>query len=186
MKYIYTILTWLLVYPASQAQPAEPIYPVIGKPCPDFSFSDVHYYKNKKITLKDFKGQWLILDCWNRYCSVCLHKMPEIDSLQSVFAGQVKFLLVGYTGSQYTKRSDDKPIRKLYDMNRDMERLSLSIAYDSVLFHRFKIGACPYIIVIDPNGIVRGITWSLTAKDINNLLTGTPVKLPRAYRKGEF
>lgn len=158
------------------------IIPEVGKPMPEFTLTDVHYFAKKKVSLNDFKGKWLILDCWNRYCGVCLRAMPKINKLQDKFKDRVRFIMVGYNGSQYTKKSDDKAIRKLFEMNRKNENLKLSIAYDSLLFHRFDIWPTPYIIVIDPSGVVKGITYKLTEENINDLIEGKQVSLAKAYR----
>ena len=160
-------------------------YPEVGKPCPDFHFKDVEHYSKKSISLKDFKGRWLLLDFWNRYCSVCLNRMPGTDSLGARFSKQVTFLLVGYTGSRYTHRSDNKPIHELYGKLRERLHIDLPIAYDSVLFHRFDIGACPYMVIVDPKGIVRGITTQLTEQNIKDLLSNKAPVLEKAVnRKG--
>lgn len=169
-------------YAFSQAPSA---YPEIGKSCPDFHFNEVAYYSKKSVSLNDFKGQWLMLDFWNRYCSVCLGRMPGTDSLQKKFPKQVQFLLVGYTGSRYTHRSDDKPIHELYGKLRERLHIDLPIAYDSLLFHRFDIGACPYIVIVDPKGIVRGITTQLNEQNIKDLLSNKIPDLDKAVnRKG--
>lgn len=148
----------LFFFNPSFSQQQKGNYPQIGKPCPGFVFSDVQYYQKSKVSLADFKNQWLILDFWNRYCGVCLGKFQATDSLQKKFSNQVRIMLVGYTGSQYTHHSDDKPIRELYEKLRVRLHIDLSIAYDSVLFHQFEIGACPYIVIVDPSGVVRSIT----------------------------
>jgi thiol-disulfide isomerase/thioredoxin len=182
MKTISIFLLAVFMAGVVKSQNIDSKLPEVGKPMPDFSFNDVHYFPKKRLNLTDFKGQWLILDCWNRYCGVCLRAMPKVDSLQREFKGKVQFLMVGYTGSQYTKRPDDKAIRKLFDYNRKIGHLDLPIAYDSVFFHRFDIRPTPYIIVVDPKGIVRGITIYLTAENINDLMANRQVELPIAYR----
>jgi thiol-disulfide isomerase/thioredoxin len=182
MKTIIITLLAISVTFIAKSQNVDSIYPEVGKPMPDFKFNDVQYYSKKQAGLADFKGQWLILDCWNRYCGVCLRAMPKINALQEKFKGKVQFLMVGYTGSQYTKKSDDKAIRKLYKMNRKMGNLNLTIAFDSTLFHRFDIWATPYVMIVDPTGIVRGITYKISEQNINDLLAGNHVELAKAYR----
>jgi hypothetical protein len=112
-----------------------------------------------------------------------------MDSLQNEFSNAVQFILIGYTGSQYgsrlKKEPDDKPIRTLFERIKKVEKLNLSIAYDSLFFHRFNIGACPYIIVVDPTGIVQGITTSLSSDELKSLLARKKISLRKAYRKGE-
>lgn len=175
----------LLITGVAWGQKSDPIYPEVGKRMPDFNLTDVKYYNKKKVVLNDFKGQWLILDFFGAHCGSCLEALPKTDSLQRIFKRDLKILLVGYTGSQYVKKSDNILIRKTYERNRRMGRLDLSIAYDSVLVRRFDIWTVPYIVVIDPNGIVKGITYKINEQNIRDLLAGKEVSMPTAYRDTE-
>jgi len=163
------------------AQSGTTDLPTVGKPMPDFTFNDIQYYSSKTASLKDFRGKWLVLDFWNRYCYTCLDSQPHIDSLQRAFNDKIQFVLVGYTGSQYLKKSDDAAIRVLYERQRKEHDLSLAIAYDSLSFHRFIIRPTPYIIIIDPNGIVRGLTYKIKAKDLEDFLAGRTPVLKKSY-----
>lgn len=160
-------------------------FPQLGQLCPDFQFNELHYHARTKATRDDFKGKYLVLDFWNRYCTACLNSMPKMDSLNMAFSDSVAVVMVGYTGSRYSKRSDNSWIRKLYEDNRKEQNLNLPIAYDSVLFHRFNIGACPYIIVLDKQSKVMAITTSINAKQLEELLKGNAPVLQKAYRRDE-
>nr|WP_199078234.1 TlpA disulfide reductase family protein [Pedobacter sp. ASV19] len=181
MKTIFIVIIGIIITLQVKGQNIKHVLPEVGQPMPDFRLDDVQYYKQKKVDLSDFKGQWLILDFWNRYCGVCLKSFPRMDSLQKTFEGKVKIILVGYNGSKYTKQSDDKMIRALYERNRIEGKLNLTIAFDSLLFDRFDIYATPYIIIVDPNGIVKAKTSKVFEKDLEDLLTGKPVALKPAY-----
>ncbi|MFA6245318.1 MAG: TlpA disulfide reductase family protein [Mucilaginibacter sp.] len=161
------------------------VYPVIGQLCPNVYFSQVAYDSKPTFSLADYRGKWLILDFWNRYCTICLNRMPGKDSLQKKFREQLKVVLVGYTGSRYTHRTDEQEIKKLYDRVRKESNISLPVAYDSVLFHRFDVGPCPYIVVVDPHGIVRAITTDIDQRQFTALLRGKKPKFDKAVnRKG--
>lgn len=176
------MVIWCLAF-VSKAQTAN--YPVVGQTCPEIKFSEVAYNNTSTFSLKDYKGKWLILDFWNRYCSVCINRMPGKDSLQKQFPAQLKVILVGYTGSRYTHRNDERAIKTLYERIRKQSAIDLVIAYDSVMFHRFEIGACPYIIVIDPKGIVRAITTEIDQRQFTALLAGRRPQFDKAVnRKG--
>jgi len=181
------IFLLIIIIPRVYAQENEEnsTYPEVGRRCPEFIFDDVEYYSKKLVTLKDFKGKWLVLDCWNRHCGACIQSMRHIDSLQQLFGDKVQFLLVGYTGSLYTKHSDDSIIRGLFAKLRIDQNLNIPIAYDSVLFQRFDIGGCPFIVIVDPDGIIRGFTYKLTAKNVNELMAGRKPDLLRAFTLGE-
>jgi len=184
MKYIFFILA-IAGLQRAIAQTPE-IYPVAGRQCPDFYLSDVRFYPEKHVSLADFKGKWLVLDFWNRYCQTCLAAMPSTDSLQKEFSGRVQFLLVGYTGSRYTHHSDDKAIHQLYPQLRKRLNIDLPVAYDSLLFHRFDIGSCPYMVVIDPAGVVRAVTIGLNKQNMKDMMANKPVVLRKAVNRKGF
>ncbi len=167
-------------------QQANNPYPEVGKKCPDFLLTDIRYYKAKQAGLEDFRGKWLVLDFWNRYCFMCLQSQPHIDSLQKEFKNDVQFMLVGYTGSQYRNSPDLKEIQEIYEKNRKKNNLELAIAYDSVVFHQFDIKPTPHIVIIDPEGIVRGITYKVSRTNLQALINKQKVDLPRAHRFSEF
>ncbi|ULT38768.1 hypothetical protein KRR40_27240 [Niabella defluvii] len=114
--------------------------------------------------------------------------MPQEDSLLKEFAGKVQFLLVGYTGSQYSrvKGPDYKRVQELYERMKQRLNISLPVAYDSTLFHKMDITACPYLVIIDPVGIIRGVTSAISSKELRALVNNERVVLRRAYRQWEL
>jgi hypothetical protein len=169
---------------------AEPVYPEVGKICPNFTLTNIAYYKKATASLKDFKGKWLILEGWNSYSGqdgFWKKHLLEINVIQRSYSNKVQTILIGYTGSQYAKlRGSTKEDMKMsYEYERDQLKLDLPIAYDSNFFHRFDISACPYIIVIDPQGSVRAICSSLTRKDFASILSNGQPELAKAFRTHE-
>lgn len=181
MKSSFLLITLLFFFCFSFSQQKKASYPAIGEPCPDFYLSDVQHYIKSQVSPEDFKNKWFILDFWNRYCGVCLGKFQLTDSLQKKFRKQIQFILVGYTGSQYTHHSDDKPIRELYERLRNQLHINLPVAYDSLLFHRFNITACPCLIIVDPKGIVRAVTSELNEQDIENIFCNDAAEFSKRH-----
>ncbi len=176
----------MVSYHSLFAQNGENRLPRIGKLCPDFELTDVHFFNKKTVALQDLKGKWFVLDFWNRYCSACLASFPKNNSLQQKYSDKLQFLLVGYNGSQYSGKSDDKSIRALYDRCKQRENLILPVAYDSALFDKFRIGPCPYIILADDRGIVRAITPFLNDTIIEKFLNGETPRVPYAMNGEEI
>jgi thiol-disulfide isomerase/thioredoxin len=168
---------------AMAAHSQENKYPEVGRKCPDFTLSDVSNYSKKRASLDDCTGKWLVLDFWNKGCMGCLKSFPKMDSISRKFRDKMQFISVGYTGSQYDKTPDDQAIRILYERLRKRLDLHFAIAFDSVLFHQFGIEGCPYIVVVDPKGIVKAITYSLSDEDVNSFLSGKTPELGAAYNK---
>jgi len=161
----------------AQPAPQNVNFLVVGQRCPDFTFSDVHYFPKKQVSLNDFKGKWLLLDCWNENCSGCIAGMPTINRMQKQFADKVQYLLVGYTGSLQGRKSvSDPTIRTLYEKVRKAGNLQLPVAFDSTFLDTHQIYAGPYCIVIDPDGIVRALTGPLNESQLTTFIAGkTPV-----------
>ncbi len=161
-------------------------YPIVGEVCPDFRLTDVEHASFTTLTRDYFKGRYVILDFWNRYCGICLESMPKMDSIYRKHRDSVSVLLVGYTGKRYSGRSDHVLIRKLFEQTRREEKLILPIAYDSLLFHRFNIGACPYLIVLDRKSKVMAITTSISNTQLEDLMRGKQANFRKAYRRDEI
>lgn len=171
-----------------EAQKGEYARLKTGDMIPSYTFNFVRHFPRSNINTTEFRGKWFVLAFWNSHCSVCLKKMPQEDSLQKEFAAKVQFLLVGYTGSQYSrvKGPDHERVQELYEQMKQRLNISLPVAYDSTLFHKMDITACPYLVIVDPGGIIQGITSSISSKELGALVNNEKVVLRRAYRQWEL
>jgi len=167
------ILSFSFTYPERFLE-----YPELGKPCPTFVLRNIRYYSRHHARLEDFRGKWLVLDFWNKYCGACIASFPKVSKLQRAFGRQVQFMLVGI-------QDPENQIESMYAKYQMKENLIMPCAFDSLLARRFDIYTAPYIIVIDPAGIVQAITYSLSAEDIEGFLSGRPPRLAKAYRMHE-
>ncbi|ACU05055.1 redoxin domain-containing protein [Pedobacter heparinus] len=181
-KILLSLLFLFISYIGAMAQGKEN-WPKIGKIFPSIKFNDVQYHPSKQLTLTDLRGKWIILDFWNFFCKSCVEEFPKLDSLQKHFAKDVKVLLVGYTGSQYSTH-DDKHIQPLFERVRKKNQLSLSIAYDSVVFHQLQVYS-PLKLIIDPKGVLRAVTYRITDADMRSFIAGKEPRLPKAWFRNE-
>jgi len=157
---------------------SEAIYPEVGKRCPDFVLRNIKYFPKKEAVLKDFKGKWLILDFWNIGCGACVASFPRISAMQKKFREDVQYMLVGI-------QDENRRIEPMYAKLREKGKFMMPCAFDSSLAQRWDIYTAPYIIVIDRDGIVQTITYTLDEEDMQGFLNGTPPRLPRAFRVHE-
>ncbi len=182
MKYIAILLTISLLFRhtcSAQSDSTKEQF-VVGSACPDFHLRDLQYYPLKEAGLTDFKGKWLVLDFWTKSCVSCVASFPKVNLLQKKFTQDVQFILVG--------RNDKKHgagIEKLYERFKNHYDLDLTVAYDSVLFQRFGIFATPYIVVIDPAGIVRKTTWFLNESLLGEIMSSNALQ-PSSDKKNRF
>lgn len=154
-------------------------FPEVGKVCPTFHLSNIQYYSKTTSSLQDFAGKWLVLDFWSEYCGSCIASLPKVNALQKQFNDRITFMMIGIPGD------NRQTIMNLYKKVQSKYSLELPVAYDSNLAARFNLKRLPYIIVIDPKGVVKAITSSLTAESISNILAGRKVILRSAYRESE-
>lgn len=54
-------------------------------PVPDIRFLDAD---GKEKTLKDFKGQVVLVNFWATWCSPCIRELPSLDRLQAEMGGK--------------------------------------------------------------------------------------------------
>lgn len=153
----------LAIHAGAQAQ-----HPVMGKACPDFTFSQVDHYKSKQIHATALKGKWFVLDFWGKGCTSCVASFPKVNQLQKDFKDDVQFILVA------DNRHFNGDIRGMYEKFRNKQQLDLAIAYDSTLFEQFGIQTVPYIVIVDPQGTVRAITYALAKDKLQSLMEGNP------------
>lgn len=150
------------------------IYPIVGKLCPDVTLHNIAYYKKKQAKISDFRGQWLVLDFWNKNCGSCVASFPETNAMQRKFQGKVQFMLVGI-------QDPEGEIETMYKAFRKRERLVIPCDFDSLLSNDWAIYNCPHIIVVDDKGIVQAITNMLDSTDVQTLLEGSRPVLAGTY-----
>lgn len=146
--------------------------PRVGEPMPDFTLTKVTHYPKKEVSLADFKGKWLILDFWFTGCTSAIKSLPQVNALHLKFQDRIQIMMVGINGHRY------KDIEQVYRVLTEKYDLQLASAYDSLLHVEWDIWSMPYVIIIDPHGIVRHITTGrdMDEDKLQRLLDGTPVK----------
>lgn len=157
--------------------------PEVGKPMPDFTLDNITHFSTPRASLMDFKGKWLILDFWFTSCAACIHSFPKVNIIHKEFKRELNWIMVGLLDHEY------KNTRALYERIREKQKLEMPVAYDSALFARWNIHSMPYILIIDPDGIVRFITGGrdLTSEKIKDLLAGKKVNFyPKEINRSEF
>jgi thiol-disulfide isomerase/thioredoxin len=173
-QYIPMFLLVILLCPSlknvSAQDRVKKDYPVIGQPIADFYFKEVSHYKTTHATIKEFAGKPTILDFFSTYCTSCFASLPEVNRLSQKFKKNLNYLMVGY---------DDQFIRGSYERYRQKFSLALTVAYDSVIFKKFRIKGVPFLIWINKDGIIEYITASgeTTDKNIEDFINEKPMHL---------
>ncbi|NLR67307.1 TlpA family protein disulfide reductase [Chitinophaga varians] len=182
MKYIFFIAL-AAVWPArySFAQDLRPTVThrlSVGDTVPDISFT--RWNDNKIIKLSDFTGQVVILDFWATWCGSCIRMFPKNDSLETQYAGRVKFLLVNSIRSTQDSARHLNNFFHRWQKQRGQPFSLTTVPYDTTAFQLFPHIFLPHYVWISPNRKVIGITDSeaVTAANIRKALQGMILTAP--------
>jgi len=96
---------------------------------------------------------------------------------------------VGFTGEMVPGHQTS--IKQLWNRLNSKYHFGFPVAFDSLLYNRLMIGAigCPYIVLIDPNHLVRGVVSHIKEKDIDHILLNdfsTLDPIPRLKKVGSW
>ncbi|PKQ63933.1 hypothetical protein BZG02_07940 [Labilibaculum filiforme] len=56
-----------------------------GDMAPQFTLQDIN---GKDVSLSDFKGKMLMMDCWATWCAPCIKGLPKFNKLKEKYAGK--------------------------------------------------------------------------------------------------
>ncbi|MES2276002.1 MAG: TlpA disulfide reductase family protein [Bacteroidota bacterium] len=175
---IFFLVISAISYVNAQKKANPEIYPEVGKSCPSFILHNIKYYHRSEAKNSDFMKKWLVLDFWNKNCGACVLSFPKVSALQNQFVDKVQFIMVGI-------QDKENQIQPMFERFRKRENLLMPCAFDSTLAKRWDIYTAPYIIIIDPEGIVKAITGSIHANDIESFLSNKVPPLGKVFRVHE-
>lgn len=56
---------------------------------PDFTFEDM---EGKRVSLKDFRGKWVIIDFWGSWCPWCIKGFPKLKEAYASYSPKLEIL----------------------------------------------------------------------------------------------
>lgn len=114
--------------------------------------------RSKQLISLPRQGKKMILEFFSSTCIVCFRMMPKMDTLQEKYKNDIDVILIG----KY-----DKNIRSIYGRYSNRFNLKLSVAFDSIIFSKFRIQEVPKYVWIDENGIIKAVTGIEEMNDDN-------------------
>jgi len=139
----------------------------LGKPVPNYKFSNILNSEQSQISLDDFKGKPVILEFWATWCGPCIPAMKKLDSLKNTYGDEIEIITVS--------SEDQQRLEKFIKSSQT----SLRIVSDTTHIKTFKYKVIPHSIIIDKNGVVKAITSpeNINDKVIKNLIADNEIDL---------
>jgi peroxiredoxin len=117
-----------------------------GQAAPDFELPNAN---NETKSLKDFRGQYVLIDFWNTRCSICMREMPYFKKIQSEFENEnIAFVSIS---------NDPDPerwkafVKDQKDFGTDLRTENF---WDSEVFRAYQVNGTPTYVLVDPAGII--------------------------------
>ena len=113
-----------------------------GDLCPEFVFQDKD---SSKVTLRQFKGKYVVIDVWASWCYPCKKEYPTLKALAQEYKER---------GVEFVSISCDISKRRwLNEMGyMGAEGHQWWIAGDNAFMIAFEVSTVPRLILLDPDG----------------------------------
>lgn len=141
-----------------------------GKPCPDFTFNDVH---DQPVSLKDLRGKFVFIDLWATWCGPCKAEIPYIQQLEERFHGKdLTFVSIS------VDKNKDREVWKKMVKEMKMGGVQLILGENWNWIKNFMPASLsvPRFILLDKEGVIVNPNMSRpsdpnTAKILEKVLT---------------
>ena len=137
-----------------------------GSPSP--MFSDYETVDGNKVSLADFKGNYVVLDFWVYTCGPCIAEFPHIHKLEKEYEGKnIKFLSISMDEDEESVKSWRETVAEL-----GLEGLHLVTdnGINADFVKSYGIVRSPHYVVIDPAGNIVSADAPLPSRGLGELL----------------
>lgn len=122
----------------------------IGRTALDFSQTDT---AGKMVSLKDFRGKYVLVDFWASWCVPCRIENPHVVSAFQQYKDK-NFTVLGVSFDMPGKH--DKWVQAIHDDQLYWNHVSDLKHWDNAAGRLYDIRSIPSNVLIDPNGIIVG------------------------------
>jgi thiol-disulfide isomerase/thioredoxin len=156
----------------------------VGKPCPDVFFQKTLFYDRSSFHLSELKGKWIVLDLWSKSCGGCIASLPHVNEIQKALGDSVRILMVTFDDSAHNNEKVFTAFHKNIPLQLPCIFSGTSDRSSDGIFRQFRVGAISFVVVVDPNGIVKAITHDFTKRQLSELMKGGSPLFSRATIDG--
>lgn len=106
------------------------------------------------LRLEDLRGKLVLLDFWTYCCINCQHVLPQLKKLEERFPEEL--VVIGVHSAKFTTEGDTFNLRQAV-MRHDIRHPVVNDR-DFLLWRAYAVRAWPTIVLLDPDGVVIGVT----------------------------
>jgi DNA-binding beta-propeller fold protein YncE len=103
---------------------------------------------DRPLGLTDFRGKFVLLDFWTFCCINCIHVLPELQTLEHNYAGQL--VVVGVHSAKFDAEKKLENIRDAV-LRYDIEHPVVNDS-EMTIWERYGVRSWPTLVLIDPEG----------------------------------
>jgi thiol-disulfide isomerase/thioredoxin len=103
------------------------------------------------ISLSHYKGKWVLVNYWAKWCEPCLKELPELDAFYQAHQNNVMVLGVSFDNLSNIEINDfSKQLGIHFPMLRKLPLMQFNVA---------KLDTLPTTIVISPQGKLTKVLY---------------------------
>jgi cytochrome c biogenesis protein CcmG/thiol:disulfide interchange protein DsbE len=135
---------------ASETGASAPANPagLVGNPAPDFRVKTVTGSK-ATVSLKELRGQVVLLDFWGTFCEPCKKSFPKLEALRSKYGGN-GLRIIGVSEDEGEDKDKIPAFADTYGA-----KFALAWDADKSIARNYKPETMPSSFIIDKEGVVR-------------------------------
>jgi len=153
-----------VLIPASATAPAHYSSPLVGKPAPAFTLTDLN---GKKVSLASYKGRPIQLNFWATWCAPCKIETPWLIELQKQYSPQ-GFEILAVSFDDWDADDPKMLVKDKAEIVKGAQQLHISypvlVNGDSISKAYGDVEVFPTSFFIDRKGTIVGMSAGLTSK----------------------
>ncbi|MBA4030180.1 MAG: hypothetical protein C0478_04695 [Planctomyces sp.] len=128
------------------------------------------------LSLKDLRGKVVVLDFWTYCCINCIHVLPDLKYLEKKYGKEL--VVIGVHSAKFDNEKETGNIRKAI-LRYEIEHPVVNDA-NMTIWHKFRVGSWPSVVLIDPEGQFCGIASGEGNRELLDTVIGKLADYHRA------